>query len=122
MHYTFFLYSDESQMKDIKPEEMQQMLQVFGAYIGQLKQAGIFVHTDWLNPSTSATTISLRTGSKVVHDGPYADTKEQLGGIFIIDVPDLDTALAWAEKCPAAHYGTIEVRASAMPPGGNPHA
>ena len=61
-------------------------------------------------------------GTKTVQDGPYADTKEQLGGTFVIDVPDLDAALAWAEKCPAVHFGTIEIRASALPEGGNPYA
>jgi hypothetical protein len=115
--YTFLLYSNEADFKDITPEDMQQQLTVFGAYIQALQDAGVFVHTDWLQPSMTATKVSLRTGSKTIQDGPYADTKEQLGGFFVVDVPDLDAALAWAAKCPAAQYGIIEVRASAMPAG-----
>ncbi|MEM0898733.1 MAG: YciI family protein [Pseudomonadota bacterium] len=122
MRYTFFLYNDESQFAEISEEDMAQSFKVFGEYIGQLKEAGVLVDTDWLQPSPTATTITLKDGKKKIQDGPYADTKEQLGGTFVIDVPDLDAALAWAEKCPSVHYGLIEVRASAMPEGGNPHA
>lgn len=122
MRYTFFLYNDEAAFADISEEDMAQSLEVFGKYIGALQDAGVLVHTDWLQPSATATTISMRAGSKEVQDGPYADTKEQLGGTFVIDVPDLDAAIAWAEKCPSVHYGLIEIRASAMPEGGNPHA
>jgi hypothetical protein len=82
-----------------------------------LQKAGVFVDTDWLQPTSTATTVSLATGSKVVQDGPFAETKEQLGGYFVVDAPNLDVALDWAAKCPAAKYGRIEVRASAMPPG-----
>ena len=62
-------------------------------------------------------TLTMRGGSKQVQDGPFAETKEQLGGYMVIDVPDLDAALHWAERCPAAQYGSVEVRASAMPAG-----
>jgi hypothetical protein len=115
MKYTFLLYSNENDFKDVTPADMEQQLAVFGAYIKQLQDAGVFVHTDWLQPSMTATKVSLKGGSKSIQDGPYADTKEQLGGFFVVDVVDLDAALAWAAKCPAAHYGIIEVRASAMP-------
>ena len=117
MRYTFMLYSRESDFANVSPEDMQQSLQAFGQYIGALRKAGVFVDTDWLQPTSTATTLSLRGGSKKVQDGPFAETKEQLGGYFVIEVPDLDAALAWAEKCPAAQYGVIEIRASAMPPG-----
>lgn len=119
MRYTLFLYNDESQFSEVTPEEMEQSLAVFGQYIGALKEAGVLIDTDWLQPSLAGTTITLREGSRKVEDGPYADTKEQLGGYFVIDVPDLDAALAWAEKCPTAQYGIVEVRPSAMPPEGN---
>ncbi|MCY6382995.1 YciI family protein [Hoeflea prorocentri] len=122
MRYTFFLYSDEAAFADAGPAEIEQSLKVFGEYIAMLKQAGVLVDTDWLQPSATATSISKVGGVRKIQDGPFADTKEQLGGTFVIDVPDLDAALAWAEKCPAVHYGTIEIRASAMPEGGNPYA
>jgi len=119
MRYTLFLYNDESGQADVTPEQMQQSLAAFGQYIGAMKDAKVLIDTDWLQPSMTGTTITLRDGSRKVQDGPYADTKEQLGGYFVIDVPDLDAALAWAEKSPTASYGIIEVRPSAMPPEGN---
>ena len=115
MRYTLFLYNNEADFADASPDQIQQEMAVYGAYIDALKQAGVFVDTDWLQPSATATTISLRDGSRRVQDGPYAETKEQLGGYFVIDVPDLDAALVWAEKCPSAKYGIVEVRPSAMP-------
>ncbi|MEM9194002.1 MAG: YciI family protein [Myxococcota bacterium] len=121
MRYTFLLYSEEKAFEGASEEEIDQQLKVFGQYITALQEAGHLVDTDWLQPTTTATTISLAGGDRLVQDGPFAETKEQLGGYFVIDVPNLDAALAWAEKCPAVHYGKIEIRASAMPEG-NPHA
>ena len=115
MRYTLFLYNNEADFADVTPEEMEQTQAVFGAYIQSLQEAGVFVDTDWLQPSMTGTVLTLKDGERRVQDGPYADTKEQLGGYFVLDVPDLDAALAWAEKCPTAHYGLIEVRPSAMP-------
>jgi hypothetical protein len=117
MRYTFMLYSKESDFVNVAPEAMAEQLQVFGQYIGALKAAGVFVDTDWLQPTSTATTVTLRAGSKQVQDGPFAETKEQLGGFFVVDVPDLDAAISWAKKCPAAQYGLVEIRASAMPSG-----
>lgn len=114
MKYTFFLYSDESASADTTPEEMEQELAVFGQYIAALQEAGVFVATDWLQPTATATTVTSSGGELVVHDGPFAETQEQLGGYFIIDAPSLDAALEWAKQCPVAHYGKVEVRASAM--------
>jgi len=115
MRYTFFLYNNEADFADITPEQMEESKAVFGAYIGALKEAGVFVDTDWLQPSHTGTTITLKSGERRIQDGAYADTKEQLGGYFVVDVPDLDVALDWAAKCPSAQYGIIEVRPSAFP-------
>ncbi|MFT4136743.1 YciI family protein [Microbacterium sp.] len=114
MRYSFFLYSDEGAYAQRSEADMQQELAVFGAYIGALQEAGVFVATDWLQPTATATTVSMRAGEAVVHDGPFSETKEQLGGYFVIEAPSLDVALEWAKKCPVAHYGKVEVRASAM--------
>ena len=122
MRYTFLLYSHEKAFADATPADKEQQLQVFGRYIAALQEAGHLVDTDWLQPPGTATTVSLAGGQRHVQDGPFAETKEQLGGYFVVDVPDLTAAIAWAEKCPAAHYGKVEIRASAMPAGGNPHA
>ena len=122
MRYTFFLYHDESGATEVSEADMERGLRMFGEYIGALKKAGVFVDTDRLAPSPTATTLSIRNGERLIQDGPYAETKEQLGGTFVIDVPDLDAAIAWAEKCPAAHFGKIEICAPIMPQGGNPYA
>lgn len=82
----------------------------YTAYGQSLGQGGVAAGGAGLLPPQTATTLRLRGGSRQVLDGPYADTKEQLGGFYIIDVADLDAALAWAEKCPAASRGVIEVR------------
>ena len=85
------------------------------SYIQTVEQAGVFLQGAGLEPPKSATTVRLRDGAREVQDGPFADTKEQLGGFIVINVPDLDTALSWAAKSPAAATGAVEVR-PLMPP------
>lgn len=114
MRYTFLLYSDPADFADMTPEDMEASKEVYGAYIAALNEAGVFVDTDWLQPTEAATTLSLKGGTRMVQDGPFAETRETLGGYFVIDVPDLDAALAWAEKCPAAQHGKVEIRATQM--------
>jgi len=114
MRYTFLLYSDPSMAANMTEEDWAASKAVFGKYIGALKEAGVLIDTDWLHPADTATTITLAGGEKRVQDGPFAETKETLGGFFAVDVENLDEALAWAEKCPAAQYGKVEIRASAM--------
>jgi hypothetical protein len=114
MKYTLFLYSDEAARAQMPAEAMPQMQAAFEAYTQALIDAGVFVTTDWLQPSLTATTLSLASGTRRVQDGPYAATKEQLGGFYVINVGSLDAALQWAERCPAARFGYIEVRPSAM--------
>ncbi len=115
MRYTFLLYSDPAEMAGMTKEDGQKAQAAMQAYIGALNEAGVFKDTDWLQPAAMATTLSLKGGKKQVQDGPFAETKEKLGGFFVIDVPDLDVALEWAEKCPIAHYGKVEIRGSQMP-------
>ena len=87
----------------------------WSAYVEAVNQAGIVVSGAGLMPPAMATTVRVRDGKRHVQDGPYSDTKEQLGGFYVIDVPDLDTALEWAARSPASSYGTTEVR-PLMPP------
>lgn len=114
MRYTFLLYSDPAMSANMTQEDWAKSKEVFGQYIGALQEAGVFIDTDWLHPAETATTISLAGGEKQVQDGPFAETKETLGGFFAIEVENLDEALKWAEKCPAVNYGKVEIRASAM--------
>lgn len=114
MRYTLFLHYPEMTTDDLGEEALEAGKAAFHAYTQALDDAGVLVSAEVLQPSQSSTTLSLRDGGLQVQDGPYADTKEQVGGTFVIDVPDLDAALAWAEKCPAAEWGTIEIRPSAV--------
>lgn len=82
----------------------------FAAYAQALSEAGVMVAATGLQPTRTATTVRIQDGQRNVQDGPFADTKEQLGGIYIIDVPDLDTALEWAARNPAASLAGVEVR------------
>jgi hypothetical protein len=80
------------------------------AYTVELKRSGKMLGCEPLDPTSTATTIRVRNGKTVATDGPFADTKEQLGGIYVIDVKDLDEAMAWASKIPDARTGSIEIR------------
>lgn len=112
MRYTFLTYSRPEDFANVPPEELGQLKGLFGAYIGALKEAGILEGVDWLQPVSAATTVS--DGGNRIQDGPFAETKETLGGYMTVEVPDLDTAIAWAKKCPMAKYGAVEIRPTAM--------
>ena len=110
MRYSLLLNYSEAGGADAPPEVLQEAMVAFDVYAKALDEAGVLIVADVLQPVAASTTVTLRTGTLQIQDGPFADTKEQLGGVFLIDVPDLDAALAWAEKCPAAQYGAVEVR------------
>lgn len=80
------------------------------AYHQALVEAGVYVAGDPLQPPETATTVTIKDGKRGVQDGPYADTKEQLGGFTVLELPSLDAALEWAARCPAASHGAVEVR------------
>ena len=111
MQYLLMLYVDEGLWPEIGFEEKQQrFFAAYSPYIEAVQKAGILKGSNRLRLSTDATTVRVTDGKTQVLDGPYADSKEQLGGYFLIDVPDLDAALSWAARCPAAAHGTVEVR------------
>lgn len=97
------------------PEKAGAYWAAWTAYLGTIGQSGIVVNGSGLLPPDTATTVRIRDGKRQVHDGPYAESKEMLGGFFIIEVPDLDTALEWAARAPSSSYGSTEVR-PVMPP------
>lgn len=82
----------------------------WGAYVAAIRESGIVVSGNGLQAPKTGTVVRVREGARQVQDGPFADTKEQLGGYFIIDVPDLDTALEWAARSPSATSASVEVR------------
>ncbi len=111
MQYLLMLYSDESMWGKMTTEQQQQGFAAYMAYTEALRAAGALAGSNRLQPVATATTVRTANGKTQVLDGPYADSKEQLGGYYLIDVPDLDAALAWAAKCPGAQHGIVEVRA-----------
>ena len=113
MRYALLLHYPEMSADELGPEALAEGMRAFDEYTKALDAAGVLVSAEVLTPSTATTTVSLATGELVVQDGPFADTKEQLGGTFVIDVADLDAALAWAQQAPAASYGHVEIRPSA---------
>ena len=110
MQYLLMLYANEAGCKAMTPAEQQQGLASYMAYTEALDKAGVRVGSNRLQPISTATTVRLVDGNSQVLDGPFVDSKEQLGGYYLIDVPDLDAALSWAARCPGASHGTIEVR------------
>lgn len=110
MKYMLLIYGDEKARQTATKEQMEQMFAAYGAYTQAMQQAGAFVKGDPLEGSAAATTVRVTNGQTKVLNGPYAETREQLGGYYIIDVPDLDAALSWAARCPGASVGTMEVR------------
>jgi hypothetical protein len=94
----------------LSPDEAQAEMPKWGAYTQALQDAGVMSAGDALHDTDTATTVRVRDGETVVSDGPFAETKEVLGGYYVIDVPDLDEALKWAAKIPSAPRGSVEVR------------
>jgi hypothetical protein len=104
------VYENESAFKSRTGAEKEQYWGAWAAYTKALRDAGVMVSGHGLQPPTTSTTVRLRDGKRQVQDGPFADTKEQLGGYYVIEVANLDAALEWAVKCPAAAYAAVEVR------------
>ncbi len=110
MQYLLMLYSDSSGFARMTPADQQQAMGAYMAFTEALKKAGAYVGSNRLQPTTAATTVRIANGKSQVLNGPYAESKEQLGGYYLIDAPDLDSALSWAARCPGASHGVIEVR------------
>lgn len=110
MKYLLMIAASEAAAQASSPADAEQMHAAYGAYTEAMMKSGVMVGGERLRPTSTATTVRVRGGKTEVLDGPYADTKEQLGGYYMIDVPDLDAALAWAARCPGASHGAIEVR------------
>jgi hypothetical protein len=110
MKYLLMIYASEKEEAVMPPDETGKVMQAYGAYTEALIAAGALQAGERLRPVTDATSVRVRGGKTEVLNGPYAETREQLGGYYLIDVPDLDAALTWAARCPSSVYGTIEVR------------
>jgi hypothetical protein len=119
MNYTILIYetpADFAARNDPDPKKREAYWAAWPRYTQALKDAGVFAGGAGLQLPETATTLKFRDGQRLVQDGPYADTKEQLGGFFMIDVPNLDTALDWAARCPSSPGRVFEVRPNLVPP------
>src|SRR5690242_15267684 len=110
MKYMLLIFGSEGEWQAAPKTEIDQRMAAYRAYTEALTRAEIMVGGDRLQPVGSATTVRVAGGKTNVLNGPYAETREQLGGYYLIDVPDLDAALSWAARCPGAGYGAVEVR------------
>jgi hypothetical protein len=110
MQYLLMVYVNEAGFQKLSKAEQDAGVAAYTAYFQALKNSGTIVGLNRLQPSSTATTLRITDGKTQVLDGPYADSKEQLGGYFLLDVPDLDAALSWAARCPGASHGAIEIR------------
>jgi hypothetical protein len=110
MQYLLLIHSNEKAMQAATQEETGSILAAYGAYMKAMADAGVSKGGQRLRPTSTATTVRVQNGKTQVLNGPYAEVKEQLGGYFLIDAPDLDAATSWAARCPGAQYGAIEVR------------
>jgi len=104
------IFSTENAMLSAAPAQREEVHAAYMAYTEAMKKAGVHAGGERLQPTSTATTVRMTGGKTEVLNGPYAETKEQLGGYYLIDVPDLDAALSWASRCPGASRGTLEVR------------
>lgn len=110
MQYLLLIYRSEADMAAMAPAERQAMMGAYGAYTQAMRESGAMVGGNPLQGSNTATTVRIEDGKTKVLNGPFAETREQLGGYYLIEVPDLDAALSWAARCPGAQGGSIEVR------------
>ena len=110
MEYLLMIYSEEGGWAKMSKAQQEQGLAAYTAYTEALKKAGALKGSNRLGPSSAATTVRVANGKSQVLNGPFAESKEQLAGYYLIDVADLDAALSWAARCPGASHGTVEVR------------
>ena len=110
MLYMLLIHSDETRYPKMPEQAMRRLMAQYEKFTAEVDQAGVNRGSHRLRPTTTATTVRVRDGEALMTDGPFAETKEQFGGYYMIDVKDLDEALGWARKIPTAEYGCVEVR------------
>jgi hypothetical protein len=110
MQYMLLIYGDQNGWESRGEEERGQIFQAYGAFTQELQGSGAMVAGDALQPTQTATTVRVRNDETVTTDGPFAETKEQLGGYYLVEASSLDEAIEWAAKIPGARHGSVEVR------------
>ena len=110
MKYLCTIYGDESAWDDITPEQAGEVMKAYFAFSEDVQKAGVLVAGEGLERTSAATTVRVRDGERVLSDGPFAETKEQLGGFYLLECANLDEAIDWAARIPGAASGSVEVR------------
>lgn len=110
MQYMLLIYDDEKEWANLPEQERNGIIREYFALTAEMRDAGVYVAGDPLQPTTDASTVRIRNDEHLVTDGPFAETKEQLGGYFLVEADSIEEARRWAAKIPAARYGSIEVR------------
>jgi hypothetical protein len=110
MRYMLMICTDQRAIAALSPDEQSAAHAEFGAFEEEMRGRGVLLGGDRLRPASDATTVRVRDGDVLVADGPFVETKEQVGGYYMVDCQDLDEAIEVASKIPGARYGTIEVR------------
>ena len=110
MQYMLLIYDEERVLASMSDAERDSFMQEYFVYTQSLRDSGAFVNGDALQPTATATTVTVRDGETITTDGPFAETKEQLGGFYILDCGSMEEAVELASKIPSATYGSIEVR------------
>jgi hypothetical protein len=110
MKYALTIYNEEAGWDELSEEEQGAISQAYGEVTQEMNEKGVFVAGEGLYPTATATTVRVRDGENSVTDGPFAETKEQLGGFYVLDVKNLDEAIEWAAKIPGAQRGSVEIR------------
>jgi hypothetical protein len=116
MEYMLMLYFGEDGWPNMTKAEQEAGMATYMAYRDSLEKAGILRAANSLQPSATAATVRLSGGKPRVLDGPFTEAKEQIGGFYIIDVPDREAAISWAARCPTASHGIVEIRPLGYPP------
>ncbi len=110
MKYIVLIHGSEAAYATATEQERAQEMQEYNAVTAEITQSGKFISGESLQPTSTSTTVRIRDGKTLITDGPFAETKEQLSGYYVLDCKDLDEATAWAAKIPGAKTGSIEVR------------
>jgi hypothetical protein len=110
VQYLLLIHDDEAHWSTMSDDERDKLYAGYGTFTNELRESGAYVGANQLQPTSTATAVRVREGETLTTDGPFAETKERLGGYYLIDVESLDEAIEWAAKIPTARIGTIEVR------------
>lgn len=110
MQYVLLIYTDEKAEAQMPEAEQQEVYDKYFAFSKETRDRGVYVAGEALHPTNTATTVRLRDGKTLTTDGPFAETREQLGGFYLLDCTDMDEAIEYAAKIPGAAYGSIEIR------------